>query len=79
VIITGQLGPAVGTAALIGEWTVGKVARVALVKRGSSYHGSASILLTGFPDPFALVPAPDGSALVGDWGTGIIYRIAARD
>lgn len=32
VILTAQLGPAVSTAALIGQWTVGKVASVALVK-----------------------------------------------
>jgi glucose/arabinose dehydrogenase len=78
VIITSQLGPAVGTAALIGEWTVGKVARVALVKQGSSYRGSPSILLTGFRNPLALALAPDGSVLVGDWGTGVIYRVARR-
>ena len=77
-IVTGQLGPSVGTAALIGEWTVGKVARVALVKHGSSYRGSSSIFLAGLRDPFALALAPDGSVLVGDWGTGIIYRIAKR-
>jgi hypothetical protein len=78
VIVTGQLGPAVGTAALMGEWTVGKVARVALVRHGSSYRGSPSILLSGFHNPLALALAPDGSLLVGDWGNGIIYRIAAR-
>ena len=78
VIVAGQLGPGVGTAALIGEWTVGKVARVALVKHGSSYRGSPSILLTGFHNPLAVALAPDGSMLVGDWGTGVVYRIARR-
>jgi len=78
VIVTGQLGPAVGTAALIGEWTAGKVARVVLVKRGSSYRGSPGVWLTGLHNPFAIAPAPDGSVLVGDWGTGLIYRIARR-
>ncbi|MGA2925154.1 MAG: hypothetical protein ABSG43_04060, partial [Solirubrobacteraceae bacterium] len=76
-IVTGQLGRAVATAALIGEWTAGKVVRVALRKHGSSWRGSPSVLLTGLRNPFALVQAPDGSVLVGDWGSGVIYRIAA--
>jgi glucose/arabinose dehydrogenase len=78
VIVTGQPGAGVGTAALIGEWTVGKVARVALVKRGSSYRGAPSVWLRGLHNPVALALALDGSVLVGDWGTGLIYRIARR-
>lgn len=75
VIVTSQLGSAVGSAALIGEWSFGKVVRVALSKQGSSYRGQTSTLLSGFRDPFALAFAPDGSVLVGDWGSGIIYRL----
>jgi glucose/arabinose dehydrogenase len=75
-IVTGQLEPTVGTAALIGDWNAEKVVRVALVKRGSGYGATTSVFLTGLQNPFALVRAPDGSVLVGDWGTGLIYRIA---
>ena len=78
VILTSQLGPAVSAAALIGEWTVGRIASVALVKQRSSYRGSPSILLSGVRDPLPLALAPDGSVLIGDRGTGIIYRVARR-
>ena len=79
VIVTGQLGPTVGTAGLVSEWQTATVARVALVKRGSGYSGSPSVWLRGLRNPLALVLGPAGSVLVGDWGTGIIYRIARRN
>jgi glucose/arabinose dehydrogenase len=78
VLVTGELGPSVGTAALVGEWQTSKVARVGLVKRGNSFSGSTSTWLTGLRNPLALVLGPDHSLIVGDWGTGIIYRIAKR-
>ncbi len=79
VIVTGQLGPTVGTAALVAEWQTAKVARVALVQGGSGYRGgSPEAWLRGLRNPLALVLAPGGSVLVGDWGTGIVYRITRR-
>ena len=37
-IVTGQLGPTVGTAALVAEWTLGKVQQVALKKEWLELH-----------------------------------------
>jgi glucose/arabinose dehydrogenase len=75
VVVTGQLGPAVGTAALVAEWQTSKVARVALRGHGSGLRGTPSVMLRGMRDPLALALAPDGSLIAGDWGTGVIYRI----
>jgi glucose/arabinose dehydrogenase len=77
VVIVSGLGPAVGTStALVSQWNVAKVQKVALRRTGSSYRGSVTPFLTGLENPLALVLAPDRSLLVGDWGTGRIYRIA---
>jgi glucose/arabinose dehydrogenase len=76
VILTGQLGARVGTAALLAEWQSAKVQQVSLAKAGATYTGSVSPFLTGIQNPLALALAPDHSLLVGDWATGTIYRIA---
>jgi glucose/arabinose dehydrogenase len=76
-IATGQLGKSVGTAALVAEWQSAKVLKVALTRRGSTYTGLVTPLLTGVKNPLALALAPDGSLLVGDWSNGTIYRIQA--
>jgi glucose/arabinose dehydrogenase len=76
-IATGQLGASVGTSALVPEWSLAKVQRVALTKAGSSYQGTVTPFLRGIRSPLALAFAPDQSLLVGDWATGTIYRIAA--
>jgi glucose/arabinose dehydrogenase len=76
VIMTGQLGPTVGPSALIAEWQLAKIQRVALTKTGSSYRGTVTPFLTGVRNPLALAIAPDHSLLAGDWATGAIYRIA---
>jgi glucose/arabinose dehydrogenase len=77
-IATGQLGSGIGTSALVAEWNVAKVQRVALSKAGSASRGTVTPFLRGIKNPLALVFAPDDSLLVGDWATGAIYRIAAR-
>jgi glucose/arabinose dehydrogenase len=75
-IVTGQLGASVGTAAIVPEWSVAKVQRVALTHTASGYRGSVAPFLTGIRNPLAIAPAPGGhSLLVGDWATGTIYRI----
>ena len=74
-IITGQLGPAVGTSAAVAEWETGRVQAVALTRKGSTFAGSVSPLLSGIRNPLAVALASDGSLLVGDWSTGTIYRI----
>jgi glucose/arabinose dehydrogenase len=76
-ILTGQLGENVGTSAIVPEWQLGKVQRVALAKTGSGYVGAVTPLLTGIRNPLAIALAPDSSLLVADWATGTIYRIAA--
>jgi glucose/arabinose dehydrogenase len=77
-ITTGQLGAGVGTSAIVPEWELGKVQRVALKADGSGYDGSVTTLLTGIKNPLAIAIAPDRSLLVGDWATGRIYRVAAK-
>lgn len=75
-ITTGQLGSAIGTSAIVPEWNVAKVQRVALTRSGASYTGTVSPFITGIEHPLAVVLAPDGSLLLGDWATGRIYRVA---
>lgn len=75
-ITAGQLGAGVGTSAIVAEWNVEKVQRVALTKTGSGYRGTVSPFLAGIRHPLAVALAPDHSLLVGDWATGKIYRIA---
>lgn len=72
----GQLGPAIGTDAIVAEWNVGKVQQVALTKTSTGYRGTVRPFLTGMEHPLAVVFAPDHSLLVGDWATGSIYRIS---
>jgi glucose/arabinose dehydrogenase len=76
-IVTGQLGASVGTSAIVPEWDLGKVQRVALARTASGYEGSVTALLTGIEHPLAIALAPGRSLLVGDWATGTIYRIVA--
>jgi glucose/arabinose dehydrogenase len=77
-IVTGRLGPSVGTAALVAEWQAGRVMRVPLADGASTSASSATPLLTGARNPLALANGPDGALFVGDWGTGRIYRVTAR-
>ncbi len=75
-VVTGGLGPAVGTSALVAEWTTGIVMRVALAP-DTTTAATIGPFLTGLKQPVAVATAPDGAVLVGDWGTGTVYRIAA--
>lgn len=75
-IVTGRLGTTIGNSAIVAEWALGKVERVALTKTGGTYTGTATTLLTGVKNPVAVTLANDGSLLVGDWTSGIIYRVA---
>jgi glucose/arabinose dehydrogenase len=76
-IVTGQLGSAAGTWALVAEWQLGVVQRVELTRSGSAYTGSVSRFLAGLKNPLPLIVTRDGALLVGDWSTGTIYRITA--
>lgn len=75
-IVTGQLGTTIGTSAIVAEWSLGKVQRVALSKRGTTYTGTVTTLLSGIKNPVAVMLTNDGALLVGDWTTGTIYRVA---
>jgi glucose/arabinose dehydrogenase len=77
-VVTGQLGAAVGTAALVAEWQSNRVLQVGLGTSAATAHGAPAPFLTGVRNPLALALARDGALLVGDWGTGRIYRIARR-
>jgi glucose/arabinose dehydrogenase len=74
-ILTGGLGPTVGTSAVVSEWQLGKVLRVALTKHASGYAGRVVPFLTGFRSPLPVLATATGALLVGDWATGKIYRI----
>jgi glucose/arabinose dehydrogenase len=74
-VLTTQLGGRYDGSALVAEWKLGKVLRVALHKSGASYAGRVTPFLAGFTNPLP-VTAAGGAVLVGDWGTGKIYRIA---
>jgi glucose/arabinose dehydrogenase len=76
-ILTGQLGASIGTSAIVPEWNVAKVQRIALERSSSGYSGTVTPFLTGISNPLALAIAPDRALLVGDWATGTIYRISA--
>jgi glucose/arabinose dehydrogenase len=76
-IVTGQLGKAVGTVALVAEWAVGVVKAVALTRNGSTYTGTVSTFMSGLEKPVPVILGPDRALYIGDWGSGIIYRVAA--
>ncbi len=75
-IVTGQLGTATGTSALVAEWSTGKVRRVGLAPDGASATQSTpDTFLTGIQNPFGLVIGPDQALYAGDWATGTVYRM----
>jgi glucose/arabinose dehydrogenase len=79
-IVTGELGPGVGTVAAVAEWTKGKVVLVGIERDAqarSGYRGTTRWAITGFANPVAVTVTPDGALLVGDWSTGTVVRIAA--
>jgi len=76
-IVTGQLGGAVGTAALVAEWAKGVVLSVALTRKGSGFTGTVSTLISGLSRPVPVILGPDGALYIGDWGSGTVYRVAA--
>jgi glucose/arabinose dehydrogenase len=76
-IVTGQLGPTIGTSALVAEWTLGKVQEVALTKTGAGYTAAVSTLVAGLENPVPVILGPAGSVMIGDWGTGNVYQVAA--
>ena len=76
-IVTGQLGDAVGNAALVAEWAAGKVLRVTLVPNGDTYSSAVEPFVTGLQSPVPVITSSDGSVLIGDWGSGTVYAITA--
>jgi glucose/arabinose dehydrogenase len=74
-IVTGQLGKTVGTAALVAEWSDGKVLGVSLTKHGSTYTGTVHAFLTGLKSPVPVLRGAGNTVFVGDWATGRIYEI----
>jgi glucose/arabinose dehydrogenase len=74
--VTGQLGPSIGTSALVAEWNVAKVQRVELERVGNGFRSTGvTPFLRGLRNPSALAPSPRGLFL-GDWATGAIYMIS---
>jgi len=75
-LVTGQLGSAVGTAALVAEWAKGSVLLVPLSTDGTAATGTARPFLTGIENPVALALDADGDLFTADWATGTLYRIS---
>jgi glucose/arabinose dehydrogenase len=69
----------VGGAAIVAEWTKGKVLRIELHHDGATYTGTATPFVTGIPKPMAVLATTGGEVLVGDWQRGTVYRIDGRD
>lgn len=74
-IVTGELGPTVGSAALVAEWARGVVLSVPLAETTAG-AGTATPFLTGFRQPVPVIRDGRGGILVGDWGAGTVVRIA---
>jgi glucose/arabinose dehydrogenase len=74
-IVTGQLGPSVGTSAIVAEWALGKLDQVTLSRTRSGYTGAVQPFVTGLKNPVPVLLTPGGALLVGDWTTGTLYRI----
>jgi glucose/arabinose dehydrogenase len=79
VIVDGELGTDIGHAALVAEWSLGKVQLVRLdgVSSGGTASAAVEPFLTGVTSPVAVALGPDDAVYVGDWATGTIYRISA--
>ena len=76
-VVDGRLGTTVGMAALVAEWTTGRVVRVGLnTGETPATSTGVSTFLTGIGQPVGITTMRDGAIVVGDWGTGTIYRIA---
>jgi glucose/arabinose dehydrogenase len=75
-IVHAQLGATVGSSAIVAEWALGKVQRVALEASGSATAGTVASFLTGLTSPMPVLVGADGALFVGDWATGTVYRIA---
>lgn len=76
-LLTGQLAGRYRPSALVAEWQLGRVQRVALSRSGDGYTGRTTTFLTGFKNPLPVITTAAGGILVGDWGTGIVYEIDA--
>ena len=76
--MTGQLSRAVGTSALVAEWELGRVQRVALERTGSGYSGRVLPFLTGMKNPLPVLATSEGAVLIGDWKTGTTYRLSSH-
>ena len=74
-IVTGQLGAAVGTAAVVAEWSTGTLLSVPLDPAAPATQSTASTFVTGIGKPVAVAIGADGALYAGDWASGTIYRI----
>jgi glucose/arabinose dehydrogenase len=77
-IVTGQLGETVGNSALVAEWALGKVQRVALNRTGTGFSGRVLPFVTGMKKPLPVLATSEGTVLIGDWKTGTIYRLSSH-
>jgi glucose/arabinose dehydrogenase len=74
-LVTRQLGGRYAPSALVAEWQLGRVKRVALRRTKSGFEGTVTTFLTGIASPLPIVTTPSDAVLVGDWRSGTIYRI----
>jgi glucose/arabinose dehydrogenase len=76
-IVTDELGGRFAPSALVAEWRLGRVKRVALRRTTNGYEGTVTTFLTGIANPLPIVTTASGSVLVGDWKKGTIYAVSA--
>jgi glucose/arabinose dehydrogenase len=74
-IVTGELGQAIGTSALVAEWATGVILRVPLADGAATVGASGQPFLTGLKQPVPVGRAPGGGVVIGDWGSGTVYLI----
>jgi glucose/arabinose dehydrogenase len=83
-IVTGELGPTVGTSAVVAEWAKGAVLRVGLASAASATGSGAVVtgtsvpFLTGFQSPVPVISDGTGALFIGDWAAGTVVRVAAE-
>ena len=78
-VVTGSLGPTIGTSAFVAEWTKGVVLRVDLTETAGTYSGSAVPFIEGITKPMPVLTWSTGGLLIGDWATGTIYEISTSE
>ena len=74
-IVPGSATIGAGPAALVAEWTRGKVQQVRLAAAGGTPAGQVQPLLAGLQRPMPVLAGSPHTLFVGDWQTGVLYLV----